>query len=93
MIDRTTRLAIVGESGAGKSTLVRILMKDVLPNEGVVIVNNDRIDNYKTSDYYGRIAIQEQEVILYDDTVKNNILIGRSISSEDLNEIVSTLGI
>lgn len=93
VIDRTTRLAIVGESGAGKSTLVRILMKDVFPNEGVVIVNNDRIDNYKTSDYYGRIAIQEQEVILYDDTVKNNILIGRSISSEDLNEIVSTLGI
>ena len=72
-------LAIVGRSGSGKSTLVNLL-----PRFYDVIAGSVRIDGHDVRDYELRnlreqIAVVSQDVVLFDDTIRNNIAFGRDV--------------
>ena len=92
-LSRTSRIAIVGESGVGKSTLIRIIMREIKPQSGKILVNDTGYDSFSLESYYDKIAVQEQDIILYDDSVKNNIMLGRNAIKEEFEEIVSMLGL
>ncbi|HTV78185.1 MAG TPA: lipid A export permease/ATP-binding protein MsbA [Steroidobacteraceae bacterium] len=72
------RLAIVGRSGSGKSTLVSLLPRfhDVL--QGAVRIDGHDIREYTLHSLREQIAVVSQEVVLFDDTIRNNIAFGRA---------------
>ena len=71
------QIAIVGRSGSGKSTLVGLLPRfyDVL--QGVVRIDGRDVREYTLHNLREQIAGVSQEVVLFDDTIRNNIAFGR----------------
>ena len=71
------RVAIVGASGAGKSTLFNLLLRLYDPSAGRVLVDGVDVRQVRLADLRGRMALVEQEPVLFDDTVGANIGFGR----------------
>jgi subfamily B ATP-binding cassette protein MsbA len=72
------QVAIVGRSGSGKSTLVSLLPRfhDVM--EGAVRIDGHDVREYTLHSLREQIAAVSQEIILFDDTIRNNIAFGRA---------------
>lgn len=72
-------LAIVGRSGSGKSTLVNLLPRfyDVLT--GSVRLDGRDVREYELRNLREQIAVVSQDVVLFDDTIRNNIAFGRDV--------------
>jgi subfamily B ATP-binding cassette protein MsbA len=71
-----TTVAIVGRSGSGKSTLVSLLPRFYDPSSGTVLVDGVDIREYRLTDLRAQISLVSQEVVLFDDTIRNNIVFG-----------------
>ena len=71
-----TLTAIVGRSGSGKSTLVRLVPRLYEPNAGAVLLDGRPLPDYKLADLRRQIALVSQHVVLFDDTVANNVAYG-----------------
>jgi subfamily B ATP-binding cassette protein MsbA len=76
-IPRGNVTAIVGRSGAGKTTFVNILCRFYDPSEGAILVDNHDLRDYSLKSLREKIAIVTQQVILFNETVRNNIAYGR----------------
>ncbi len=76
-------VALVGPSGAGKTTLVRLLLGLYAPGSGTVRFDDHDVRRMKLAGLRDRIAIVSQNVFLFNDTVKNNILFSRPDAGED----------
>lgn len=74
--------ALVGASGAGKSTIFNVLTRLVEPNSGVVKINDLPIDVINLHDLRGLFSVVSQDAALFDETVRDNILLGRDNVSE-----------
>lgn len=75
-INKNEKLAIVGLSGVGKSTFVDLLPRFYDPTEGEISVDGVNIKNIKLSSLRGLFGIVTQEIILFNDTIRNNIAYG-----------------
>lgn len=75
--------ALVGPSGAGKTTLFNLMLRFMEPSGGKVTVNGTNIEAFKVKDYMGRFAVVFQESSVFNDTVQQNIRIGRPDASDD----------
>ena len=75
-------LAIVGRSGSGKSTLVNLLPRfyDVLA--GSVRIDGVDVREYQLANLREQIAVVSQDVVLFNDTIRNNIAFGREVSDQ-----------
>jgi subfamily B ATP-binding cassette protein MsbA len=71
-----TTLAIVGRSGSGKSTLVSLLPRFYDAVSGSVCIDGVDIREYPLRDLRRQISLVSQEVVLFNDTIRNNILFG-----------------
>ncbi len=69
-------VAIVGPSGSGKSTLVDLLSRFYDIRFGEILVDGIPHDQYVLQDLRGLFGIVNQDVILFDDTIYNNIVFG-----------------
>ncbi len=79
--------AIIGESGTGKSTLVDIITGILKVDSGKIIVDDKKIDNSNLYNWRKIIGYLPQEVFLFHDTIRNNILWGKPDAAEDeINE-------
>ncbi len=76
------RVAIVGRSGSGKSTLVSLLPRFYDVTAGVVRIDGRDIREYELRSLREQIAVVSQDVILFNDTIRNNIAFGRHIAPE-----------
>ncbi|MEK9175586.1 MAG: ABC transporter ATP-binding protein [Patescibacteria group bacterium] len=70
------KIALVGESGVGKSTLIDLLSYYYAPTTGKVFIDGHNIDKYDLNFLRSQIAVVPQEIILFNDSVKNNIRYG-----------------
>jgi subfamily B ATP-binding cassette protein MsbA len=77
-----TTLAIVGRSGSGKSTLVSLLPRFYDPTSGSVLIDGEDIRSYRMTDLRRQISLVSQEVVLFNDTIRNNIVFGAPDISE-----------
>jgi len=65
--------ALVGQSGAGKSTIINLIPRFYDPQKGVIKIDGQDIRKIKLNSLRKHIALVSQDIILFDDTVKNNI--------------------
>jgi ATP-binding cassette subfamily B protein len=70
-------VALVGSSGAGKSTLLALLQRFHEPTGGRILLDGHDIRAFKQRSLRRRIGVVLQEGMLFDDSVKDNILFGR----------------
>ncbi|HEX9708014.1 MAG TPA: lipid A export permease/ATP-binding protein MsbA [Steroidobacteraceae bacterium] len=66
-------IAIVGRSGSGKSTLISLLPRFHDPDSGVVLLDGIDLRKYRLRDLRNQLALVSQDVMLIDDTIRNNI--------------------
>ena len=84
--DKNKKYAIVGESGSGKSTLIKLLMRYYNDYEGKISIDNLNIKNIYSSDLYKNISMIQQNVFMFDDSIKENI---RLYSNHDDKDILN----
>ena len=75
--------AFVGHSGAGKSTIINLIPRFYDPQEGSIKIDNQNIKNVSLGSLRQKISMVSQDVILFDDTIKNNISYAKSEASEE----------
>ena len=68
--------AVVGRSGSGKSTLVNLLPRFYEPTGGCVMLDGVDIREYRLQDLRRQIGLVSQDVLLFDDSIANNIAYG-----------------
>jgi subfamily B ATP-binding cassette protein MsbA len=71
-----TSVALVGQSGSGKSTLVSLLPRFYDVDAGSVLLDGLDVRDYKLRDLRRQISLVSQDVVLFDDTIANNIAYG-----------------
>jgi len=89
-IRRGEVVAIVGRSGVGKSTLVDLIPKFHIPSAGRLTIDGIDVRDIEVHSLRRQIGIVSQDVILFNDTVKENIAFGKSGVSED--EVIEAAG-
>jgi ATP-binding cassette, subfamily B, bacterial len=70
-------VALVGRSGAGKTTVTDLVARFHDPTKGRILVNGSDIRNFRLASYRNLLAIVQQDVFLFDGSVRDNIAYGR----------------
>ncbi|WHT73661.1 ABC transporter ATP-binding protein [Myroides odoratimimus] len=84
-------VALVGQSGSGKSTIANLLTRFWDINEGAIKIDNEDIRNLELSDLRDLIGLVTQDSILFNDTIKNNLKLGKEDATDE--EIMQALKI
>ncbi|MFY9496777.1 MAG: ABC transporter ATP-binding protein [Halanaerobiales bacterium] len=84
---------IVGPSGGGKSTLLKLLRKYFNPTAGEILVDGINLKDIKKESYFKNISNVEQQVFLFEDTVKNNITLYKDYTDEEINLAIDRAGL
>jgi ABC-type bacteriocin/lantibiotic exporter with double-glycine peptidase domain len=88
-LKRGTTVAIVGGSGCGKSTVAKLLSGLYQPWAGEISFDGNEIKSIPRAVFTGSVAVVDQDVILFEDTVSNNIKLWDN-SIEDFEVIMAT---
>jgi subfamily B ATP-binding cassette protein MsbA len=75
-------VAIVGRSGSGKSTLVGLVPRFYDVQEGAVLLDGVDVREYKLTDLRSQVSLVSQDVVLFNDTIRNNIAFNAIDKSE-----------
>ncbi|GAA5128582.1 lipid A export permease/ATP-binding protein MsbA [Alloalcanivorax gelatiniphagus] len=76
-------IALVGRSGAGKSTISAMLPRFFDPDSGQVLLDGVPLPDYQLAALRRQIAMVSQKVVLFNDTVRNNIAYGEMRGADD----------
>lgn len=76
-------LALVGRSGSGKSTASALLLRFYDANEGEILIDNVNIEQYQLKSLRHQFAYVSQQVVLFNDTLANNIAYGKPEASRE----------
>ena len=76
-------VALVGASGAGKTTLVHLIPRFYEPEQGCITIDGQDVRDVSLASLRAQVGIVSQDVALFDDTVRRNILYGDPQASED----------
>lgn len=83
-------LAVVGSSGAGKSTLTKLLFRFYDPQQGQILIDGQDIRTCSQNDLRTLLGIVPQDTVLFNDTLKNNILYAKpEATDEELQEVIN----
>lgn len=80
-VNKQDIIALVGHSGAGKSTLVNLIPRLYDPQKGAVLIDNIDIRDLKIKSLRNLVSMVSQEMILFNDTVRENIAYGKKDAS------------
>ena len=76
-IRRGERVAFVGPSGCGKSTALNLILRFYEPNQGSVLLDETDIRDVQRGSLYAQIGVVFQDNFMFNDTIRENIRIGR----------------
>ena len=76
-------VALVGSSGSGKTTLVNLLPRFYEPTLGRILIDGVDIQSFSLKSLRAQIGIVSQEVVLFDDMIRNNIAFGRPGATDE----------
>lgn len=86
-------VAFVGQSGAGKSTLADLLMRFYDPTGGEILLDGVSVNKFRVADYRSLFALVSQDVMLFHDTIYNNITLGRDSTMDEVEAAAKTANI
>jgi ATP-binding cassette subfamily C protein len=93
-VKKGDKIGIFGESGSGKSTILRLLLRFWDPDDGRIKFNDTDLREIRFDDLRSRVAMLEQTTYLFNDTVKNNIALGKpDASMEEIIQAAKRAGI
>lgn len=84
---------IVGPSGGGKSTLLKLFRKYFHPTKGRITIDGYDFRDVKRDQYYKLVANIEQQVFIFEDTVRNNITLYKDYTEEEINAAIEAAGL
>lgn len=82
-IKKGDKIAIIGESGCGKSTLLKLMMRFWDVDKGSIEIDNENIKNIPTKALRKSQSLVSQETFLFNDTIKNNLMIGKKDATDE----------
>lgn len=80
--NRGQTIALVGSSGSGKSTCIQLLQRFYDPIDGLVMVDGQPVSDYNLRWLREHIGVVSQEPILFQATIRENILFGRDSATD-----------
>ena len=86
-IEGGKKVGLVGISGSGKTTFLNLIPRFFNLKHGTILIDDQNINNINLNSLRKEISIVSQDVILFDDTIRSNILYGNASASND--EIVN----
>jgi subfamily B ATP-binding cassette protein MsbA len=90
-VNKGKTLALVGQSGSGKSTIANLVTRFYDINKGRITIDGQDIRVFTKSSLRKLIGLVTQDSILFNDTIKNNILLGKEDASD--HEVIEALKI
>ena len=91
--ERGKSYAIVGGSGSGKSTLLKLLLGYNLDYQGEVLIDGVQIKDIDLNSLYDNISIIQQDVFLFDSSLKDNITMFRSFDETKVSKAIEKAGL
>jgi subfamily B ATP-binding cassette protein MsbA len=82
-IEGGTKVGLVGVSGSGKTTFLNLIPRFFHLKNGSILIDNQNINDINLSSLRKEISLVSQDVILFDDTIKTNILYGNASASNE----------
>ena len=82
-INKGDTVAFVGMSGGGKSTLINLIPRFYDVSEGEILIDDYNVKDFLTGSLRNQIGLVQQDNILFSDTVRENILLGRPDATEE----------
>ncbi|HGX0951915.1 TPA: SAV1866 family putative multidrug efflux ABC transporter [Staphylococcus aureus] len=82
-IEKGETVAFVGMSGGGKSTLINLIPRFYDVTSGQILIDGHNIKDFLTGSLRSQIGLVQQDNILFSDTVKENILLGRPTATDE----------
>lgn len=79
---RGTTTALVGSSGSGKSTIVNLISTFYSPTSGKIYIDGVDLSTIRLDSYRSYLAVVTQDIFLFDDSIRQNILFSRPSASE-----------
>lgn len=76
-------VALVGQSGSGKSTIANLITRFYDVNEGAILIDAVDVKDMQTASLRKLIGVVSQDSILFNDTIKNNLLIGKPDATDE----------
>ena len=92
-IKKGEKIAIVGMSGSGKSTLLNLLLRFYDVTSGHISIDNQDIQAISADSLYNLMTIVQQEVYIFDDTLRANITLNQSFTDEEIKQAVHQSGL
>ena len=81
--------AVVGGSGSGKSTLINLLMSSYSDYKGNILFDNTEMKNISPESLYDVVSMIQQDVFVFNSSVKNNVTMFKDFSKEEIDEAIS----
>lgn len=92
-IKKGEKIAIVGMSGSGKSTLLNLLLRFYDVTSGCISIDNQDLQDISSESLYNLMTIVQQDVYIFDDTLKANITLSQSFTEDDIKKAVQQSGL
>ena len=87
-IDKKDKVIILGKSGSGKSTIIKLLLKYYIAPRNTIYLDDIDINDISIGNIRDELTCVGQNEILYNDTIKNNIIMNRKISDEEFRKVI-----
>ena len=78
-----SKVALVGSSGGGKTTVLNLIPRFYDPGEGYISIDNQKISEVTLESLRKEIALVSQDIVLFDDTIKNNLIFANAVASDE----------
>lgn len=91
--EKGKKYAIVGSSGSGKSTLIKTIMRYYDEYDGEISIGSQDIKSIDKSSFNQYFSMIHQNVILFDDTLQNNITLFQKYTSEEIQKVIKEAGL
>ncbi|WP_247915851.1 ABC transporter ATP-binding protein [Streptococcus salivarius] len=92
-IQKGEKIAIVGMSGSGKSTLLNLLLRFYDVTSGHISIDNKDLQAISAESLYNLMTIVQQDVYIFDDTLRANITLNQFFTDEEIKQAVQQSGL